>query len=183
VTVTPDESLAPWAAVTGQWRRDPDGSVVGLAPGPRGRAALTCHADLGTDYEFRARVWVADPRLPSVPSLSVRWVNEDWYMSGAFDTVTPSAVHARTAKGAVDVPFEFKGGELLGVRVEGDALTVTVDGKAVVANQPALTPAPGTRSSVAGGVDSSGFGRTARFADVQVRRLGAPGGGKVRLAQ
>jgi hypothetical protein len=178
VTITPDETLAPWTVSTGEWRREKDGSIVGLAPGPRGRAALVCRAEFGTDYEFRARLSVADPKVPSVPSLFLRWANDDWYLSGAINTVG-SSIHARTAKGGVKAPFQVKGGELLSVRIEGQTMTVTVDGKPVLADQPAVSPGPGVPSFVALGIDSSGFGRTARFTDVQVRRLGGAGGAAV----
>jgi hypothetical protein len=171
VTITPDESMAPWLPSSGEWTREADGAIVGVAPGPRGRAALVCRADFGTDYELRARLSVANPKVPSVPALFVRWINEDWYLSGGINALRRS-IYARTAQGGVNPPpVVVKGGELISVRIEGLTMSVSVDGNPVLENQPAVMPWEGHKPYVALGIDSSGYGRTARFTDVQIRRL------------
>lgn len=51
VDLQPRAGLAGWQVVTGDWRVEPDGTLVGTS-GERGRLKLLCEAEIGQDFEL-----------------------------------------------------------------------------------------------------------------------------------
>jgi hypothetical protein len=172
VDITPDASFAPWAPMAGWWDRDKDGAIVARADA-RGKAAFVCRADFGPAFEIRARLHPGDPKQPSLPVLLVHWGEYDWFHCGGIATGR-SVVHARTAAKAPDRPFKYKGGELVTVRVRDSKLSVLVDGQALIEDRPAPPPPPGLDNYVGLGINGQVPGLSARFTDVQIRRLETP---------
>jgi len=102
-------------------------------------------------------------------------------MAAQVDTAR-SILWARHAQGQEKRPVALKGGDLITVRVEGEIMSILVDDKPLLTDQPVGTPAAGLTSYVALGIDSAGWGKAARFTGVQIRRLGAGDGGKAQPA-
>jgi hypothetical protein len=169
VNLTPADPASPWAPVGGHWDREKDGTVVARSDA-RGRAAFLCLADFGPAFEFRARLHRTDPKLDSIPVLLVQWRTDEAFHCGGIVTGTSSA-YARGSDRIVNHKFKYKGGELVTVRVQNEAMTVLVDDKPVIENLVANDPPPGARNCVGLGIYGQEPNLTAKFTDVQIRRL------------
>jgi tetratricopeptide (TPR) repeat protein len=55
VDLQPPADLAGWRVVTGDWRVEPDGTLVGTS-GDRGRLKILCEAEIGQDIELTGEV-------------------------------------------------------------------------------------------------------------------------------
>jgi hypothetical protein len=170
VKITPDESFAPWEVINGDWRRDKGGAIA--ATSGAGGAVLVCRADFGPAYELRARFVPTDPRAPSSPALLVGWTGGAYY-SAAGVLTDKSTLHVRTSGANRDAPIDFKGGERITVRVNGPTFSVLVDDKPLIENQRLVHLLAGREPRVGLGINTLTAGRTARFADVEIRRLDA----------
>jgi hypothetical protein len=172
VALTPDDNLAPWASVSGDWKLDADGAFVATADAT-GRAILTCRTEFGPAYELRAKVSSPDPAKPALAALLPQFSNPARFNVAGVHPAANAVVASGPADGG-QVPATIKGGELLTVKVEGNTFTVSLDGKPMIADRPLMPIEEDDGVFVALGIVGRDPGAKATFTDVEIRRVKSP---------
>lgn len=172
VSLAPGEDFLPWSVLSGDWKLEKDGSIVGTTD-ENGSALLACRHEFGTAYEVRATVDAPDGAKAGVANVYVeRWQPRRWASGGVdFNRHTAHATGPRTR---ATQPLEGKQATVT-VRVVNGQFGVVVNDKTVAADQRLDPSTPEEGAYVVLGMSLNRAvapgKRVVRYRDVQVRRV------------
>jgi hypothetical protein len=173
VSLKPGEDFLPWSVLSGDWKLEKDGAMVGTT-GEDGSALLACRHEFGPAYEVRATIDAPDPAKAAIGNVYVERWQPRRYASGSVDFID----HTARATGAwtrAEQPFEGKEATVT-VRVVNRQFGVVVNDKTVAADQRLDPQTPEEGANVVLGMSLNGPNRekrVVRYRDVQVRRVQA----------